>query len=284
MSASVLTVDVGRRTFDVPLQVAERDRDAISEDLWLRHRFSWAATQSKENLFRQFHGAMEPLTAHERSVQQMMYAIATAGGFSPAPIPPLRHEGQRSLYEVAELPVAALGEELLRLFDERCRALARHVVESLAAGLQQNQVGLIRFSELDPKVCQFFYCRLTTSLNSWTVERMRHHREVDTLWAYLHDLVEAEAVPVAWYSGEVPQRVQQVIEALPPFIAPHCKIVSGTLIGETIVERQVAVREWSEVLPETPRYAGDPALVFGPFVLAGWEESEAPMTPVRRIR
>ena len=87
----------------------------------------------------------------------------------------------------------------------------------------------------------------------------------------------------------VPRHLQKMAKSIPTWIADAVKVIEGTLVREIVVERSVADRRFvvmsseSVILYEDRELEDyDPALVLGPFVLAGWGESDMRTEVYRR--
>jgi hypothetical protein len=119
------------------------------------------------------------------------------------------------------------------------------------------QMGLVNW--LADDVMRYHHFRFRT-------DRVNQYERTETHSLFIHDVINATAVPVAEYERQIPKRVEKVIDKIPSWLMPSFKIADGTEISKTVIEH-----ETRHVVPNL-RY--DPCLILGPYVFAAWDESE----------
>ncbi len=176
---------------------------------------------------------------------------------------------------------------------ERHQASIEQIEAKFLRGLEEaseaNLVGRIQW--VGDRACRFHYFdkerdRTLTKLRTRTIK-------------HTHDLVDARRVRLPATSVKRPRRCQAIIRSLPPWLAKHCYIVTGSQIvadveqvAETEAPNEVvvatrwlgkklrrgakAVAKGTAVAASVPlalstAVLSDPALVVGDFVLYGWE-------------
>lgn len=106
----------------------------------------------------------------------------------------------------------------------------------------------------------------TTSGND-TIRIARHEHHV--MNAYQTSLENSKVV--------IPLAVQEMIAAIPGWLAPYISVIDGTLFREQIISRDYRTSDWSQVRVSTvdlPVHDGEPAVLIGNVVLAGWGPTE----------
>jgi hypothetical protein len=83
-----------------------------------------------------------------------------------------------------------------------------------------------------------------------------------------HTVLNAKRHTLAEYTGRVPKRIAQLINAIPPEIRPFVDIIDGTVSKETLTRRTIK----NEIVAESHSvWVDDPTpALFGAFALAGW--------------
>ena len=187
----------------------------------------------------------------------------------------------------AETAALEAPELLMRLradIERRASFLAAHFFETLGAAAKKQIVGHIRWTGRD--TCQYVYftapiiCEGTVTRSTADARNVKH---VDTtkyqhrFGIHGHDLMSAAIsyrMPPAIF---VPARVDRLVRAIPPIIRPLLAVVDGLLIAERIVEWDAFE---STIIEERviPQAQFDPAIVLGPYVLAGWSDRDLGVT------
>lgn len=93
-----------------------------------------------------------------------------------------------------------------------------------------------------------------------------------TIELHVHDLVRARCLPVH-NSLPKPQRVVELIERIPKFLAPFVQVVDGHQFHDAVGE----ATEWQQIdvrVQERNLYRYEPAVVLGQYVLTGWLPEE----------
>lgn len=79
----------------------------------------------------------------------------------------------------------------------------------------------------------------------------------------------------------IPRRIMPLLDSIPEWIKPSLKVVEGTLMRELIIEQDLEdIEQLStettavHTIEDIEKWEDDPALVVGPFVLAGWSDAE----------
>ncbi len=143
-----------------------------------------------------------------------------------------------------------------------------------------NLVGLITYAPDDPQICQFYYFTkeaiseiaetkrvLPRSGPDRVIETTRTETRIIRQTRSTHHLVKAGVHRAEDYKEAVPNRIHRFFGSIPPWLMNSLIVVDGTEVlceSVTFVTADVVERRSLSVV----RY--DPAVVIGPFVLAGW--------------
>lgn len=107
----------------------------------------------------------------------------------------------------------------------------------------------------------------STTSGTDTIRIARHEHHV--MNAYQTSLENSKVV--------IPLAVQEMIAAIPSWLAPYISVIDGTLFREQIISRDYRTSDWSQVRVSTvdlPIHDGEPAVLIGNVVLAGWGPTE----------
>lgn len=177
-------------------------------------------------------------------------------------------------FPLAQKPIGEVHAGLVSSLNRTSSAYVRGLIKVLNKSVMTlSGIGLIAFSEQDPRVCQFYHPQRTVQESARDAGTFREHTRTETYAATIRDLVDAEPVAVPpseqWPKLKIPTRVWPVLEKIPGVLRPHCRIVSGSLIHRLVISR-TQTESWTTPIP-APVYKPDPALVLGPYVIAAWE-------------
>lgn len=98
-------------------------------------------------------------------------------------------------------------------------------------------------------------------------------RTISEVECHEHHLMDAFACHPANAPVGIPASVQQLIEQGPNWLQKQFQLINGTLTQESVKRLVVRDETW-QIVRRVPRMHNDPALVIGPFVLAGWGPSD----------
>lgn len=176
--------------------------------------------------------------------------------------------------ESAVLPPAELDTYMGKVYRSMAKAYCQEIVRVLDAMVDAEQVGLIDWQS--PTVCRFHYFLSATDRRVVATREnmLGTEQDIDTTtshFRYEEDLVEARMVDPG-VAGFLPYRISKLLERIPPALKQHVRVVFGTKIFETIIGRSQTHRT-TQAIPR-PVAIFDPAIVLGPFVLAGWDKQE----------
>jgi hypothetical protein len=170
-------------------------------------------------------------------LQQMFHALDRPTGWYFAPIDIRAEIGSLSLEE-ARQQVRQQLQEAQDLLEARLTAALQNAARANAIG---------RIEWFGRKACRFHYfdqerSRTLTAIKTKTVQ-------------HTHDLIKARKH--RWPANDVrkPKRCEELIKNLPPWLAEHSYIVTGTVIRPTI--SQVAERVEANEVIRAARWLGD---------------------------
>lgn len=181
-------------------------------------------------------------------------------------------------------------------------SLVRQFVDALDALVDLEQVGLIEWKA--PDACRYHHFRHVLIERQQAVRQLtnesakdtqrgavvkREHTHVTTVERdlerthrharHVHEVLETKSHRLSTWSVSWPKRVDVLLRALPRWLKPIARIITGKEIYRQIIEQDIrtestteteqAVETWEEVL-----YRPDPAVVIGHYVLTGWGEEE----------
>ncbi len=100
----------------------------------------------------------------------------------------------------------------------------------------------------------------------------RHSRQI-------HEVVLAKNHALPARHVRRPDRVNNLLEAMPAFMRPHGRIITGQEVHRTIIEQDLRKESSTEVeekaeIKRIVLYRPDPAVVFCHYVLTGWGDEE----------
>lgn len=98
-----------------------------------------------------------------------------------------------------------------------------------------------------------------------------------------HELINAVRTSIRNSAVVMPPPVLRLIESVPEWLYPFVEVIDGQIVRERIVERDIAVEDWTKVdVRDEPIIDVDPGIVIGPFVLSGWGSVEIRKEQERR--
>lgn len=104
-------------------------------------------------------------------------------------------------------------------------------------------------------------------------------------------LIDAKRKELDDPSVIIPHHLEKLVESVPDCFKSYMKVVEGMLFREIVIEKTVAHKdnvvagtEAFLAYEDRPLIHHDPAIVLGPFVLAGWGESDMRAEVYRRSR
>jgi hypothetical protein len=172
----------------------------------------------------------------------------------------------------------ALREDL----EARVRRLAAEMVRHVHTGYQQALFGPITW--LDDETVEFKYFmapvlyvdteQQATRKATYTSVRTTHHYQHRSGYHQQH-LMEAKVAPGLPPRDMLPPRLRPLSDLLPAYLHGIVSTVEGLLIAERVVEWDVETSQSTHdaIIPH-PRIPFDPAIIIGPYVLAGWTDRD----------
>jgi hypothetical protein len=230
---------------------------------------------TKADLFGQYDGQVTALAQASGQLRSLLAAVATGAGL-PRQFPPKgRPEEPITDYHLAEEGIETIRQTLEESLVRKAAALAAWFAHQLQAGVTDATptVGLIEFSRKDPTVCHYGFPRYSAVESAYDVPGATAFTRTRYAEFHLHDLIEIVRHAYPFRSVKAPPRVRSVAEAVPDFLQPHVFAITGQQIRELVLRKEIGRDTWWEPKP-VRRFRPDPALVLGPYVLAGWSEDE----------
>lgn len=114
--------------------------------------------------------------------------------------------------------------------------------------------------------------RQTTGRNVYSIERHEHH------------VMEAEAREINHTQFPIPQRYQEFLQRIPPWIKQYVRILEGDLILERVTQRDLREEAWETTAVQRTAYEIEPAILLGHYVIKGWGQREVDREQFRRDR
>ena len=102
-------------------------------------------------------------------------------------------------------------------------------------------------------------------------------RDTIRLARHEHHVMNAYQTSLENTNVVIPLPVQEMIVAIPSWLAPYISVIDGTLFREKIISRDYRTEDWSQVRVSTvdlPVLDCEPAVLLGNVVLAGWGPTE----------
>lgn len=112
-----------------------------------------------------------------------------------------------------------------------------------------------------------------------TEKGSHHHRHA----RHEHHVMDAFYTTIRNSRVVVPLNVQALIDNIPCWLYPFVRVIDGQIIRERIIEQDYRQEAWQQVrLADEPVFGCEPAVIIGPFVLAGWGPREIAAELARR--
>ena len=91
-----------------------------------------------------------------------------------------------------------------------------------------------------------------------------------------HHLIEAKKHAIGDPTLSIPRKYQELVVAIPGWLRPVVRIVSGSHTCADVVEQERKAKRWlkEEVVSSRVEVYFDPAIVIDDYVLTGWGEQE----------
>jgi hypothetical protein len=171
-----------------------------------------------------------------------------------------------------ERDAAAIFDTLAADLDDRVRTLASNFANSLAIGTARAAYGICQWIGSD--TCRFYYWTNPIYRNR-RIKRQSNFTVVGALAQT--DLFNATLTPRLPGSLRVPPRVRPLLASIPPVIRPLVSFLDGQVLSHRVIEwdnsKVIGERRRDEAyLRSLLRF--DPALLIGPYVIAGWAEDD----------
>lgn len=182
--------------------------------------------------------------------------------------------------------VSRHGHDMKQLLVQDVHDLTIHVTQSCVQQLL-DMVGLLSVGIVQwypGSTCRYLFFRrgfYSSSKVESPTARDVFGRTTGEVECHEHHLMDAFACHPANAPVAVPASVQQLIDQAPGWVRSQLHLVNGTLTQETVNRLVVRDETW-QVVRRVPRMHNDPALVIGPFVLAGWGPSDEEKGTLRR--
>ncbi|MES2225414.1 MAG: hypothetical protein V4480_01215 [Patescibacteria group bacterium] len=189
----------------------------------------------------------------------------------------------------AALPAEQLLRELKAEVETGIDRLLRHVCLWLDTLVEQEYVGLVRFTA--PTTGHYYYFRPQVTSDevgrksaetitedptqpygsrvTYTTKAKVTVRTVETLERHDHHIVRAEVNTLESFQQEMPRRaIEQLLNRMPAWLRPHLRVVSGEIVQEHIQSRVARDDLATETVISV--WKGSPAIAFGNYALLGW--------------
>jgi hypothetical protein len=109
-----------------------------------------------------------------------------------------------------------------------------------------------------------------------------------------HELINAVRTSIRNSTVIMPPQIVRLVESIPEWLYPFGEVIDGHIVRELIIERDIAVEDWTKVdvrdepiieydVRDDPIFAVDPGIVIGPYVLSGWGSVEIRKEQERRL-
>ena len=90
-----------------------------------------------------------------------------------------------------------------------------------------------------------------------------------------HELINAVRTSIRNSTVIMPPQIVRLVQSIPEWLYPYVEVIDGQIVRELIVERDLAVEDWTKVnVRDEPIIDVDPGIVIGPYVLSGWGSVE----------
>lgn len=174
--------------------------------------------------------------------------------------------------------VSRHGDDMRVLLVDDCLELTRKVAQLCVQQLF-DLVGLLSVGVVQwypGGTCRYLFFRrgfYADSTEDTPTNYIVKGRAIGEVECHEHHLMDAFACHPANAPTALPASIQQLIEQAPSWLSSQLQLVNGTLTQESVKKLVVRDETW-QIVRRVPRMHNDPALVIGPFVLAGWGPSD----------
>lgn len=169
-----------------------------------------------------------------------------------------------------------LKDRLIADCDQHKQKFAVACLQKLTVMAAQHAIGV--FDWYSGSTCRYsFFSRSVISKSTGTDRLTRFSEEFlaytgttkRQLLCHEHHLINAYISQIGNTNVALPHSVSMLVEATPKWLVSELRVIAGDIILELVSVEESELEKWT-VLEQVPRMRKDPALVFGPFVLAGW--------------
>lgn len=194
--------------------------------------------------------------------------------------------------DVRPLAARTVYEKLYAKLHRACEQLASGFVSLLDNMRDKSLVGTIHWTtESDCKLDFFRHVVIHESKTTVTrtseqvtddespILRFRETESVQVsdqhcLAQHEHHVTQAVAhkIEERWYP--IPLQFQPLLDAIPPWLRPHVRILEGHQYLERIFVKNLRQREWQTEPIVRREFEVEPAILIGSYVLAGWGQAE----------
>ena len=195
--------------------------------------------------------------------------------------------------ELFSRPANEYRREIDKSLSQECSKFAEQFLSQLASLVDQELVGLVEWFPDD--CCRYHFFRQVILQqevqrevdvqDSWDNDldsnfRLRGNRRETTTTSvkhqirqarHLHELINAIRTSINNSKVVMPPQIVRLTKAIPEWLYPFVEVIDGQIVRERIIERDVSVEDWTQVVVRDEPIVGiDPGIVIGPYVLSGW--------------
>lgn len=189
--------------------------------------------------------------------------------------------------------IALLSEELRR----RIASMVRQFLECCVRLVEKEVLGLIEW--VNPSACELYFFRRVIIQGQHKKEIKEGQKKVQQIQGGMkivtsrtevisgeheirqarheHHLHQASESPLDDAKAPIPQDFQPLVRAIPGWLKPWMRLVTGVQFRGRILEIEVGRERWQQSQQISPieeyRIAIDPVIVLGPFVFSGWDDT-----------
>lgn len=238
----------------------------------------WHAVTTVRGAFDELAKYAVSRDAAYQAIQRFIAMIHNANGFrdeAAFPIPDWEYPDS----SVATQPYSVVRTAARRAVKTDHRWMTRIMLAYMLRMVEQQRFGLVHW--LSDTVCKYYFFRKRTveHRTPFLTEKKKKERVrvelIDYQALHVHDVMDAKTTPLSQFTGHIPQQFKQAVDSTPEWLKKALEVVDGHQIGSTVREREVNRTVWEEAVPVArPVSQWDPAIVYGPFVICGWDATE----------